>query len=173
MPTDDQSQPALTHLNAHGQAHMVDVSRKPTTDRTATASAVLTTTPEVIALITDKKLPKGDVAAVARVAGIMAAKRTSDLIPLCHPLPITNASVSIQANRDSGTVHICATVKTTGQTGVEMEALTAASVAALTVYDICKAVDRAMTISCIQLEEKDGGRSGHYRRPTPPPGPSS
>ncbi|MBL1217434.1 MAG: cyclic pyranopterin monophosphate synthase MoaC [Planctomycetes bacterium] len=164
MPNDADSQQRLTHLDADGHAHMVDVSDKATTHRVAIASATVVTTPEVVELITHNKLPKGDVAAVARIAGIMAAKQTSSLIPLCHPLEITNVSVTITTDQSAGRVNITATVKTTGKTGVEMEALTAASVAALTVYDMCKAVDRSMTILTVQLDEKDGGQSGRYER---------
>ena len=152
----------LTHLDANGQAHMVDVGSKATTVRSATAEAWIEMQPETLQLITEGKHKKGDVLAVARIAGIQAAKRTSDLIPLCHPLAITKVSVDLTVNGTS--IEIEAAVETVGQTGVEMEALTAASVAALTVYDMCKSADKAMTITDVALWEKSGGRSGDYRR---------
>jgi cyclic pyranopterin phosphate synthase len=152
----------LTHLDEHGRARMVDVGDKPDSVRTAVASAVVLTRPEVIAAIRDGAVAKGDVLAVARVAGIMAAKRTSDLIPLCHPLRLDTVTVDLILGEEQITVR--AEARCTGPTGVEMEALTAASVAALTIYDMCKALDRRMTITDIRLEEKCGGRSGHFRR---------
>lgn len=142
----------LTHLNQHGEAHMVDVGAKPDQKRRATASGHITLTPHTRSLIVSGGLPKGDVLAVARIAGIMAAKKTADLIPLCHPLAIT--AVDVMFRPDEHGIHIDATVATTGKTGVEMEALTAVSVAALTIYDMCKAVDKQMVISAIQLIEK-------------------
>jgi cyclic pyranopterin phosphate synthase len=153
----------LTHFDPSGASRMVDTSGKPDTAREARASAVVRLRPETLALIRDRKLAKGDVFEVARLAGIMAAKKTSDLIPLCHPLPITGVTVDF-APQEADALHIAATVKVFGKTGVEMEALTAVSVAALTVYDMCKSVDRGMTIESIRLEEKSGGKSGHFVR---------
>ena len=141
---------------------MVDVGDKAVTKRRAVARATVTTTAEVARAIADGSMKKGDVLGVARVAGIQAAKRTSELIPLCHPLPVTKVSVDLKV--EGTAVLIEATVETVGQTGVEMEALTAASVAALTVYDMCKSADRAMTITDVALWEKSGGKSGEYRR---------
>jgi len=150
----------FTHFDARGQAAMVNVGSKPITERTATARARVAMQPATAALIRSGGAKKGDVLGVARVAGIMAAKRTSDLIPLCHPLPISAVSLELTATDDS--VEIAATVRTTGQTGVEMEALTAASVAALTVYDMCKSVDRGMRIEALRLTHKAGGKSGEF-----------
>ena len=141
---------------------MVDVSAKAETARVATAEAIVRMKPETLALIQSGGMPKGDVIAIARIAGIMAAKRTPDLIPLCHPLPITGATVEIVPSA-TDRLRITATVKTTGKTGVEMEALTAASVAALTVYDMCKAVEKGMVIESVRLLEKSGGKSGDWR----------
>jgi cyclic pyranopterin monophosphate synthase len=152
----------FTHFDASGNATMVDVSAKPVTDRTATARAQVVMDPDTLAMIETGTAKKGDVLGVARLAGIMAAKRTSELIPLCHPLPITAVVVELTADRDSNAVDIAATVRTTGQTGVEMEALTAASVAALTVYDMCKAVDRGMRIEGLRVVHKAGGKSGEF-----------
>ena len=152
----------LTHIDEHGRARMVDVGDKPDSVRMAVASAEVLTRPDVIAAIRDGAVAKGDVLAVARVAGIMAAKRTSDLIPLCHPLRLDTVTVDLSLGEQQ--ITICAEARCTGPTGVEMEALTATSVAALTIYDMCKALDRRMTITDIRLEEKDGGRSGHFRR---------
>ncbi len=157
-----EGNPQLTHLNARDEARIVDVGGKAETVRRAVASAVVRTRPEVIALIAAGEMPKGDVAAVARVAGIMAAKQTASLIPLCHPIPLDAIEVEIELGADA--VKIRATVTNTAKTGVEMEALTAASVAALAVYDMCKAVDRSMTIEAVRLETKSGGRSGDYVR---------
>lgn len=156
------SEPTFSHLDDRGNAHMVDVGDKSATKRRAVARATVRTTAEVTAAISDGSMKKGDVLAVARIAGIQAAKRTSDLIPLCHPLAITKVSVDLTVNGTS--IEIEAAVETVGQTGVEMEALTAASVAALTVYDMCKSADKAMTITDVALWEKSGGRSGDYRR---------
>ena len=150
----------LTHLDQEGRARMVDVSDKAVTVREATAGATVTMRPETLALIQSRGLPKGDVLAVARVAGIMAAKRTPDLIPLCHPLAISGVTVELTPDPERSAVHIRATVRCTGVTGVEMEALTAATVAGLTVYDMCKAVDRGMHIENVRLLRKSGGRSG-------------
>src|SRR5712691_654587 len=153
----------LTHFDEHGASRMVDTSDKPETLRQARASGLVRMAPATLALIRDRALAKGDVLEVARLAGIMAAKRTGDLIPLCHPLPITAASLDF-AFEGEELLRIEATVRVFGRTGVEMEALTAVSVAALTVYDMCKAVDRGMTIERVRLEEKAGGRSGTFRR---------
>jgi len=155
--------PALSHFDASGASRMVDTSGKPDSAREARASAVVRMRPETLALVRDRKLAKGDVCEVARLAGIMAAKRTSDLIPLCHPLPITGVTVDFAPIADDA-LRIEARVKVVGKTGVEMEALTAVTVAALTVYDMCKAVDRGMTIEAVRLEEKAGGKSGHFVR---------
>lgn len=154
----------LTHFDARGNAAMVDVTDKAVTDRTAIARARITMQPETLALILRGDAKKGDVLGVARLAGIMAAKRTADLIPLCHPLPISSVKVDLIANSEHNAVDITATVRTTGRTGVEMEALTAASVAALTVYDMCKAVDRGMRIDGIRVVEKSGGKSGDFKQ---------
>jgi cyclic pyranopterin phosphate synthase len=153
---------AFTHFDAAGNAAMVDVSAKPATDRTATAQARVVMQPETLAMIQAGTARKGDVLGVARLAGIMAAKRTADLIPLCHPLPITAVTVDLAPDEAAHAVNIAATVRTTGQTGVEMEALTAASVAALTVYDMCKAVDRSMRIEAMRVTHKAGGKSGEF-----------
>ncbi len=152
----------FTHFDSTGNAVMVDVSAKPATDRTATAKARVAMQPETLAMIVAGSAKKGDVLGVARLAGIMGAKRTSDLIPLCHPLPITAVTIELTPNTAASAVEIEATVRTTGQTGVEMEALTAASIAALTVYDMCKAVDRGMRIEAIRVVHKAGGKSGEF-----------
>lgn len=153
----------LTHLDQAGRARMVDVGAKPVTDRYAVASGAVVMKPETLELITSGRNAKGDVLAAARIAGIMAAKRTGDLIPLCHPIGLDSVTVTLEPSAD-GVLTITARVAVSSRTGVEMEALTAVSMAALTVYDMCKAVDRDMTITDIRLEEKAGGRSGHYRR---------
>ncbi|MBY6152318.1 cyclic pyranopterin monophosphate synthase MoaC [Vannielia litorea] len=153
---------ALTHFDAEGRAHMVDVSDKAVTSRIAVAEAHVKMSPETLEMVQQGSAKKGDVLGVARLAGIMAAKRTPDLIPLCHPLPITKVAVELEADVDLPGIRIAATVKTTGQTGVEMEALTAASVAGLTVYDMLKAVDKAMEIGGLRVLLKDGGKSGRY-----------
>lgn len=155
--------PGLTHFDASGAAAMVDVSAKAETQRSATARASVVMLPATLALIMAGDAKKGDVFGVARLAGIMAAKRTADLIPLCHPLPISAVSVDLRAEGDR-IVEIEATVRTTGRTGVEMEALTAASVAALTVYDMVKAVDRGMRIEGLRLTAKSGGKSGDFQQ---------
>ena len=153
---------ALTHFDADGNAVMVDVGGKAVTDRVAIASAHVVMRPETLALVTEGRAKKGDVLGVARLAGIMAAKRTADLIPLCHPLPITKVRVDLTADAALPGGRIEAEVRTTGQTGVEMEALTAASVAALTVYDMLKAAEKSMRIEGLQVILKDGGKSGRY-----------
>jgi cyclic pyranopterin monophosphate synthase len=153
----------LTHFDPAGNAAMVDVSDKAVTERTATAQARVLMRPETLVMITERTAKKGDVFGVARIAGIMAAKRTAELIPLCHPLPISAVRVDLRADAAGSAVEIEATVRTTGQTGVEMEALTAASMAALTVYDMCKAVDRGMRIEAVRLVHKAGGKSGEFR----------
>ena len=155
----------FTHFDAAGNAAMVDVSAKPVTARTATARARVVMQPATLAMIQSGTARKGDVLGVARLAGIMGAKRTADLIPLCHPLPISSVTVDLTADAAASAVEIAATVRTTGQTGVEMEALTAASVAALTVYDMCKAVDRSMRIEGLRVTHKAGGKSGEFAQP--------
>jgi len=152
----------LTHFDAKGEAHMVDVSDKEVTDRMAVARGSVTMAPETLAMIVEGRAKKGDVLAVARLAGIMGAKKTSDLIPLCHPLPITKVALDLSVDETLPGVQIEATVKTSGQTGVEMEALTAVSVASLTLYDMVKAVDKAMRLGDIRLVFKDGGKSGRF-----------
>ncbi len=153
----------LTHIDKDGNAVMVDVSSKPATERLATARGRVEMQPETAALIGKSGLKKGDVLSVAQLAGIMGAKRTADLIPLCHPLPLSAVEVVLRLDPDHPAIEISATCKTSGQTGVEMEALTAVSVAALTVYDMCKAVDRGMHITDIRLTHKSGGKTGTYR----------
>ncbi|MDI6026072.1 cyclic pyranopterin monophosphate synthase MoaC [Corticibacterium sp. UT-5YL-CI-8] len=155
--------PALTHLDARGEAHMVDVGEKAETVRTAIAEGTVTMLPETLALILSGNAKKGDVLATARIAGIMAAKRTHELIPLCHPLLLNKVSVDIEADESLPGLRVTALARVSGRTGVEMEALTAASVTCLTIYDMAKAVDRAMVISGIRLIEKTGGKSGDFR----------
>ncbi len=152
----------FTHFDDKGAAHMVNVGDKDVTERSATATARVIMQPETLALILEGKAKKGDVLGVARLAGIMAAKKTPDLIPLCHPLALTNVTVEFETIESENAIDIFATCKLKGRTGVEMEALTAASVTALTIYDMCKAVDRGMEISSTRLLEKSGGKSGHY-----------
>jgi cyclic pyranopterin monophosphate synthase len=152
----------LTHFDPKGDAHMVDVSDKPVTSRVAVAEGCVKMMPETLDMITQGRAKKGDVLGVARLAGIMGAKKTAELIPLCHPLPITKVAVELTPDHSLPGVRIEATVKTTGQTGVEMEALTAVSAAALTLYDMVKAVEKSMVISDIRLKLKDGGKSGRY-----------
>jgi cyclic pyranopterin phosphate synthase len=152
----------LTHLDAEGNAHMVDVSEKHVTSRTAVAKAVVEMLPDTLRLILEGKAKKGDVIATARIAGIMAAKKTHELIPLCHPLMISKVTVDFAPDEATSTIEVTAMVKVEGKTGVEMEALTACSVAALTLYDMCKAVDRGMKITNLRLIEKSGGKSGHF-----------
>tara|TARA_B110000114_G_scaffold110908_1_gene116485 strand:+ start:2424 stop:2906 length:483 start_codon:yes stop_codon:yes gene_type:complete len=154
----------LTHLDEAGHAHMVDVSDKAETARMARATATVLLTEEAMSLLIQGNLKKGDAMGVARVAGIMGAKKTSELIPLCHPLPITKVTVDLYPDLLKNEVIITATVKTRGQTGVEMEALTAVTTAALTLYDMLKAVDKGITISDIHLDEKQGGKSGTWKR---------
>jgi cyclic pyranopterin phosphate synthase len=163
-PLGDSPMPShLTHLDAQGQARMVDVTDKAVTAREATAAAFVAMQPQTLALIREGGFKKGDVLAVARIAGIQAAKKTPDLIPLCHPLLLTSVQVECETDDARGGVSIRATCRLAGQTGVEMEALTAASVAALTIYDMCKAVDRGMEIRGVRLLEKRGGKSGDWR----------
>jgi cyclic pyranopterin phosphate synthase len=154
----------LTHLDEAGHAHMVDVSDKAETSRMARATAAVQLTQAAMDLLIEGNLKKGDALGVARVAGIMGAKKTSELIPLCHPLPITKVTIDLDPDQASNQVLITATVKTKGQTGVEMEALTAAATAALTLYDMLKAVDKGIVITTIQLDEKQGGKSGLWKR---------
>ncbi|MBG6083789.1 cyclic pyranopterin phosphate synthase [Zhihengliuella flava] len=159
----EQHSPSLTHVRADGTAHMVDVSTKDVSTRTATAAAVVRTRPEVLAQLLDGTLPKGDALAVARVAGIMAAKKTPELVPLCHPLPLSKVTVDFApVTGDDAALAVEATVKTRGVTGVEMEALTAVSVAALTVYDMIKAVDKHAVIDATRVLAKSGGKSGDW-----------
>lgn len=155
----------LTHFDEHGRARMVDVGAKDDTKRRAVARGEVRMQPETLAMIEAGEAGKGDVLGIAEIAGIMASKRTSELIPLCHPLPLTSVTLELAPDRDNSKVNIQATAETTGKTGVEMEALTAVSVAALTVYDMVKAVDRWMVIGEIRLEEKSGGKSGDWKRP--------
>ena len=162
MPAGSDAAPHLTHVDEHGAARMVDVSAKDVTTREATASGRVQVSPEVVALLRSGDVPKGDALGVARVAGIMAAKRTPDLVPLCHPLAISGVTLDLEVLDDA--VAITATVRTTDRTGVEMEALTAVSVAALTVVDMVKAVDKATVISDVRVEAKSGGRSGQWVR---------
>jgi cyclic pyranopterin phosphate synthase len=156
--------PRLTHLDSAGQARMVDVGEKVATDRRAVARAVVHVTPETAAAVLAGDAPKGDVLAVARIAGIQAAKRTAELIPRCHPLPLSFVGVEATVDADRGEIQLIAEARTTGPTGVEMEALTAASVAALTVYDMVKGIERGARIAEVALLEKSGGRSGSWRR---------
>ncbi len=153
---------SLTHFDKKGDAHMVDVSDKDVTARIATAEGHIKMAAETFSIISEGRAKKGDVLGIARLAGIMGAKKTPDLIPLCHPLPVTKVAVDLTLDPDLPGVRIAATVKTTGQTGVEMEALTAVSTAALTVYDMAKAVDKAMEIGGVRVILKDGGKSGRY-----------
>lgn len=153
----------LTHINDQGEAHMVDVSGKNVTDRSARAEGFVTMKRETLTLVEKGEAKKGDVLATARIAGIMAAKKTHELIPLCHPLAITKATVDFELSHDPAGIRVTAEVKVSGQTGVEMEALTAVSVATLTIYDMLKAADKALTITGIRLLEKIGGRSGHFQ----------
>lgn len=155
----------LTHFDAEGKAKMVDVSQKPPTSREAIAKGSILMKAATIRIILEKALPKGDVISVARVAGIMAAKKTSELIPMCHNLNLTHVGIDISVNAEDNRIDVESAVKCIGQTGVEMEALTAVSVSLLTIYDMCKAVDKEMTIQDIMLIEKRGGKSGEFRRP--------
>lgn len=153
----------LTHFDASGQAHMVDVGDKEVTRRRAVAQGSIRMLPATLALIRDGNHKKGDVLGIARIAAIMASKRTADLIPLCHPIVLTRVAVEFALDEAASSVGITVTAECSGQTGVEMEALTAASVGLLTIYDMCKAVDRGMVISAVQLQEKEGGKSGHWK----------
>ncbi|MDO9215169.1 MAG: cyclic pyranopterin monophosphate synthase MoaC [Methylococcales bacterium] len=153
-----------SHFNQAGEAHMVDVGDKAITQRTAITEGYIEMQPETLQLIISGEHKKGDVLAVARIAGIMASKKTAELIPLCHPLPLTHVEINLTAEVDNNRVRCQTTVKTTGQTGVEMEALTATTCALLTIYDMCKGMDRGMVIQAIQLLEKAGGKSGHWQR---------
>ena len=154
----------LNHFDKNGNAVMVDVSDKLVTHRTATATGSIQVSPEIMAAVKSGNVKKGDVLGVARVAGIMGVKRTSELIPMCHPLPIQKCSVDFETDEDAGVIRVFCTVKTEGKTGVEMEALTGVSTALLTIYDMCKAVDKGMELGEIHLVEKTGGKSGHYIR---------
>jgi cyclic pyranopterin phosphate synthase len=164
--TSKEGDSALTHFDAEGQAHMVDVSSKPDTFRAARAIGRIRMLPATLALIEAGEAGKGDVLGIARVAAIQGAKRTAELIPLCHPLPLTRVAIDFALDRATSTIQIQAIAETVGKTGVEMEALTAAAVGLLTIYDMCKAVDRGMSILDIGLTEKSGGKSGHWLRPT-------
>lgn len=154
----------LTHINSQGHARMVDISSKNDTKRFGTACATIHMQPETLKKITNNEIKKGDVLSVAQIAGIMAAKKTPDIIPMCHPLLLTGADILFETDEQNNSIKIKATVKTTGKTGIEMEALHAVTAAALTIYDMCKAIDRSMTITDVCLLEKDGGKSGHYIR---------
>lgn len=154
----------LTHIGSSGEAHMVDVGSKEISIREATAIGHIKMQAETLELVREGNAKKGDVLATARIAGIMAAKKTSDLIPLCHPIGLTKVSIDLELSEELPGVHVSATAKVSGQTGVEMEALTACSIACLTIYDMVKAADRAMEISGIVLSEKKGGKSGHWKR---------
>lgn len=156
----------LTHFNAAGEAHMVDVGEKPASARRAVAEGRILVAAETLALIRSGGHKKGDVLGIARVAGIMAAKKTADLVPLCHPLALTRVDIDLTTVTDPPAVNCAVTVETRGQTGVEMEALTAVQITLLTIYDMCKAVDRGMTIDQVRLIEKQGGKSGHWQRAT-------
>jgi cyclic pyranopterin phosphate synthase len=155
----------LTHFDAQGQAHMVDVAAKTETHRVARASGCIRMQPATLALITSGSAKKGDVIGIARIAAIQAAKRTSELIPLCHPLPLTRVAVAFEIDTAASTVHCSVQAETLGRTGVEMEALTAVQVGLLTIYDMCKAVDRGMVMTDVRLLEKQGGKSGHWVAP--------
>ena len=157
----------LTHFDIEGQAHMVDVAAKPDTFRIARAGGSITMLPATLALIEGGGAGKGDVLGIARIAAIQAAKRTSELIPLCHPLPLTRVAIEFSVDRQRSAIAIVAVAETVGKTGVEMEALTAVAVGLLTIYDMCKAVDRGMVIGDIGLTEKSGGKSGHWQRSAP------
>ena len=166
-PMDPSTPPALTHLDAQGAARMVDVADRPATARSATAEGFLSMTPATLALVNEGSAPKGDVLAVARVAAIQGAKRTAELIPLCHPLPLAGVTVTIEPAADGSGLRLVASARTTAPTGVEMEALTAVQIGLLTLYDMLKAADPAMTIGPVRLLEKHGGKHGHWRHPEP------
>ena len=154
----------LTHFNQQGEAHMVDVGDKPATHRIAVAAGSIHLQAETLDLILQGKHKKGDVLGIARIAGIMAAKKTAELIPLCHPVSITHIEIEIEPRKSDNSIYCRATTETRGQTGIEMEALTAVQITLLTIYDMCKSADRGMTMSNIQLLEKSGGKSGHWKR---------
>lgn len=156
----------LTHFNAAGDAHMVDISAKADTDRTAITEGFIEMSPATLQRVLNGDNKKGDVLGIARIAGIMASKKTADLVPLCHPLPITHVDIKFKADTQYNRISCQTTVTTSGKTGVEMEALNATQVALLTIYDMCKAVDRGMTIQGVRLLEKKGGKSGHWKRET-------
>jgi cyclic pyranopterin phosphate synthase len=160
----DMSHEQLTHFNAQGQAHMVDVGNKAATKRVAIAVGHISMLPATLALIESGSAKKGDVLGIARIAAIQASKRTADLIPLCHPIALSHVTVDFAISHEPSAVHITVQAETTGPTGVEMEALTAASVGLLTVYDMCKAVDRGMTIHAVQLSHKSGGKTGEWNK---------
>ncbi len=170
--TDTKASSPLTHFDAQGQAHMVDVAAKASTHRVAVAEGRITMLPATLALIQAGTAKKGDVLGIARIAGIQAAKKTSDLIPLCHPIALTRVAVEFDIEPESHSVRCLATAECTGQTGVEMEALSAVSVALLTIYDMCKAVDRGMVMSDVRLLEKRGGKSGHFVSNSKPASPA-
>ncbi|MEY4719578.1 MAG: cyclic pyranopterin monophosphate synthase accessory protein [Pseudomonadota bacterium] len=161
---DSMQNTPLSHFNAAGEAHMVDVGNKAITHRSAICEGYIDMLPDTLALIISGNHKKGDVLGIARIAGIMASKRTADLIPLCHPLPLTYVEIQLEPQILKNRVHCTTTVKTNGQTGVEMEALTATQIALLTIYDMCKAVDRGMVINGVKLLEKSGGKSGLWKR---------
>jgi cyclic pyranopterin phosphate synthase len=154
----------LTHFNQSGEAHMIDVGEKAVTQRIAITEGYIEMQPETLRLVMEGGHKKGDVLTIARIAGIMASKKTADLIPLCHPLPLTHVEINLTAETGKSRIRCQTTVKTSGQTGVEMEALNATQIALLTIYDMCKAVDRGMIIQSVQLLEKQGGKSGHWQR---------
>jgi len=154
----------LTHFNRAGEAHMVDIAAKPSSARRARAAGRIVMQAETLDLIQQGKHKKGDVLAVARIAGIMATKRTADLVPMCHPLALTHVAVEFEVDADANAIECTVSAETTGQTGVEMEALTGVQVSLLTIYDMCKAVDRGMVIGDVRLLEKSGGKSGHWKR---------
>ena len=154
----------LTHFNQAGEAHMVDIADKPSSTRRAIAAGRIAMQAETLELIQQGGHKKGDVLGVARIAGIMATKRTADLVPMCHPLALTHVAVEFETDPDAGAIECTVTTETTGQTGVEMEALTGVQVSLLTIYDMCKSVDRGMVISDVRLLEKSGGKSGHWKR---------
>ena len=155
---------SLTHFNQSGEAHMVDVGEKAVTQRTAVTEGYIEMQPETLQIIVNGGHKKGDVLAIARIAGIMASKKAADLIPLCHPLPITHVEINLSAETEKNRIRCQTTVKTNGQTGVEIEALCATQIALLTIYDMCKAVDRGMVIQSVQMLEKEGGKSGRWQR---------
>ena len=161
---DNSDMPKLTHFNDHGAAHMVDIGEKSVTHRIAIATGLISMQKETLALIKEGGHKKGDVLGIARTAGIMGAKKTSELIPLCHPLSLTHINIDLTVNEEDSSILCECRAETEGKTGVEMEALTAVQVTLLTIYDMCKAVDRGMIISAVQLSEKSGGKSGHWKR---------